>query len=1137
MASPVVPRPWADALRPPPAPTTIDPAETTFRFFFVDLEYTMQFAPRGGRSRSGAVPVVYLYGKTLHGHSVVLAVNHYLPYFYVDAPPHFDPGAVDEYRAALEGHIARYCTNDRVTRRSNGTGDVVARVEHVRAGVFYGYDAAERPKLKVYCHDPQHVKSVAAVAKQGGFVVRGVDVPCARRVYESNMPYLLQFLVDVELKGCEWVLMRAGAYTHMRNAAEFHVDASMCFAMDVARFAVYHCAEDDHAIPPLRQLFFDIECNVPMGDVLDPCNGPVIQIASHIYELGRDDPLEVQCMTLRTCGSVAGARVLEFAERIDDAVAQHELREYLQREVSALFAHCSAWEQERYGARLTFDQREYTPLEVQEIRMLFAWRALVLDADVDIVGGYNSVGFDMWFVLDRAEALGVGPLMQCMSRRRSCVSKPRNQNFSSKQSGEGKQFMTADIPGLVQLDVLVQIQSMFKFRSFKLNAVASHFLGDQKEDMPYNMIGPCFDGSDMDRRRLVTYCIKDALLPYQLAVKLNLVVGLIEGVRVRGVPMQWLIMRGQGVSVISGIKRYSNKRNLLWPVLDTDKGDDEQFQGATVLEPVRGYYTDPVVVQDFKGLYPSIIRAHNLCYSTLISAEQAAAMPPGDYTHTPAGAYFVRAHVRVGVLPQLLEDWTNERDRVKRCMKTEDNAFKRAVLDGRQLGLKVSSNSVYGFTGARIGKLPCLAISCSVTAFGREMIDTCKRVVEENCRVANGWPGDAVTLYGDTDSVMVRFGGTCTTVRDAFEWGAKLEVLLNQQFIAPIEMEMEKVYMPWLLFNKKRYAGVMYEDARAPDKMSKIDVKGIESKRRDNCLLVSQTQQRALDYLLIDRDPAAAERLVRRVVSDLRQNKVDMSKLVITKEYARSVYKVKAAHVELVERIRARDPGAVPKLGDRVPYVMVKGDKRARGYEKSEDPLYAMQHGLPIDDEWYLQNQLLKPLRMVCLPVLGEKRTHELFTGEHTRKRVKPTPSKALGGIMRFAVKRPSCVHCRAIIHNADAAVSVSRAASFEVAGFRVPMDVVVARAIEAEDAPESPVLCSTCARDTALVHEQQRTVRALESETHQCWSYCQTCQSDRFSELMCTAVSCPIFYKRVRVRHDLEEQRARLQAMEAFSW
>lgn len=44
----------------------------------------------------------------------------------------------------------------------------------------------------------------------------------------------------------------------------------------------------------------------------------------------------------------------------------------------------------------------------------------------------------------------------------------------------------------------------------------------------------------------------------------------------------------------------------------------EQYEGATVIEPLRGYYKDPIATLDFSSLYPSIMIAHNLCYTTLL---------------------------------------------------------------------------------------------------------------------------------------------------------------------------------------------------------------------------------------------------------------------------------------------------------------------------------------------------------------------------------------------------------------------------------------------------------------------------------------------------------------------------------------
>lgn len=134
------------------------------------------------------------------------------------------------------------------------------------------------------------------------------------------------------------------------------------------------------------------------------------------------------------------------------------------------------------------------------------------------------------------------------------------------------------------------------------------------------------------------------------------------------------------------------------------------------------------------------------------------------------------------------------RKRAKADLKKETDPFKRAVLDGRQLALKVllhtshflnfskitnitlciqiSANSVYGFTGATIGKLPCLQISSSTTAYGRQMIMKTKQVVEDTFNIKNGYKHDAQVIYGDTDSVMVKFG--VDNLEEAMELGTMI---------------------------------------------------------------------------------------------------------------------------------------------------------------------------------------------------------------------------------------------------------------------------------------------------------------------------------------------------------------------------
>lgn len=84
-------------------------------------------------------------------------------------------------------------------------------------------------------------------------------------------------------------------------------------------------------------------------------------------------------------------------------------------------------------------------------------------------------------------------------------------------------------------------------------------------------------------------------------------------------------------------------------------------------------------------------------------------------------------------------------------------------------------------------------------------------------------------------------------------------------------------------------------------------------------------------------------------------------------------YAGKQAHVELAERMKKRDAGSAPALGDRVAYVIVKGIKGAAAYEKSEDPLYVLENNVPIDTRYYLENQLSKPLMRIFEPILGAR--------------------------------------------------------------------------------------------------------------------------------------------------------------------
>ena len=99
-------------------------------------------------------------------------------------------------------------------------------------------------------------------------------------------------------------------------------------------------------------------------------------------------------------------------------------------------------------------------------------------------------------------------------------------------------------------------------------------------------------------------------------------------------------------------------------------------------------------------------------------------------------------------------------------------------------------------------------------------------------------------------------------------------------FADPITLIFEKCYSPFLLMNKKRYAGLLWS---SPEKYEKIDCKGIETVRRDNCPLVKDVVNNVLKKILIERSYEEAINYCKSVISDLLQNRIDLSMLVISK--------------------------------------------------------------------------------------------------------------------------------------------------------------------------------------------------------------------------------------------------------------
>jgi DNA polymerase elongation subunit (family B) len=393
-----------------------------------------------------------------------------------------------------------------------------------------------------------------------------------------------------------------------------------------------------------------------------------------------------------------------------------------------------------------------------EREMLMAYTEYLHAHDVDIITGWNIFGFDLNYIMKRAGMTGCPPEFFCMSKIKEHVCNLSEKKLSSSALGDNK-LKIVPTPGRFYFDLFHEVKKEYKLDSYKLDNVSKLYLGDQKIDMPpKEMFARFIEGDPVKLREVAEYCIKDTLLPHRLLDKLSTLMNLLEMAKATWVPLNYLVERGQQIKVFSQLTKKARELGYLVPTFDYGYKDQTGYEGATVLEAQSGAYYTPITALDFEGLYPSIMMAHNLCYSTLVLDPKYENIPGVEYERFGRHVF---AQGVPSVLPNILAELKQFRKQAKKDMAASTGATKR-MFNGKQLAYKISMNSVYGFTGASVGMLPCVAIASTVTMKGRNMIEETKNYVEEH------FPGSKVR-YGDSVTpdtpLIIRQHGRVRTCR------------------------------------------------------------------------------------------------------------------------------------------------------------------------------------------------------------------------------------------------------------------------------------------------------------------------------------------------------------------------------------
>lgn len=517
----------------------------------------------------------------------------------------------------------------------------------------------------------------------------------------------------------------------------------------------------------------------------------------------------------------------------------------------------------------------------------------------DISYTYNGLGYDINYVKVRCEWYDIYMShFTRMSKLRDMKCKWIEMDRNVKMSfGKVKCMRT---PGTLNVDLQVfyMTKNDSKLSDLKLKTITGEYLDIKyaKKDLPYKTMYKYIEnsregkmGCEVGISKVCEYNMYDCICLHHLSYSCSVISEYSEGSNVHWLGIYDYVNSGMNRKIISIISYVAEGQGFLIPhskydiktILDEcteeeydkyceliEEKDQLKFikdiygknrpKGGKVFLP-KGETYELVSTLDVKSMYPNEIKGDNISPDRIVLNKRYLDLPGVDYITFPWTTKNGRMRMatyadskanrtEIGIYPQVVDILLNQRSKIKKEMKemtklylkegkikTEKEISKFTewkVLNSRQLTVKVACNSVYGNTICRWSPLYIKALGGSITQKAREYITMCAHAV--------AWRFKANIVYGDTDSIFVKFPKKFDDHRKEFErvWDLSMAATkylndISREHLLSYRMEMEKVFIKITFLEgiKKTYFGLMTEKKD----MSEIKPKmmGIKTKRRD----------------------------------------------------------------------------------------------------------------------------------------------------------------------------------------------------------------------------------------------------------------------------------------------------------------
>lgn len=320
-----------------------------------------------------------------------------------------------------------------------------------------------------------------------------------------------------------------------------------------------------------------------------------------------------------------------------------------------------------------------------------------------------------------------------------------------------------------------------------------------------------------------------------------------------------------------------------------------------------------------------------------------------------------------GILPKLIATLVSRRRQVKKLMKDKTATPEQlATWEIKQLALKLTANSMYGCLGYTKSRFYARPLAVLTTFKGREILRSTKQLAEEKT---------LQVIYGDTDSVMIN--ANVNNLADAFKVGNEFKKAVNDQYRL-LEIDIDNVFRRILLQAKKKYAAInlVEQDGKFIEKM---EVKGLDMRRREYCALSKEISQHLLNEILSGEETetsiARIHEYLREIAEKMREQTIPIPKYTIYTQLGKGPKEYPNADSMPQVQVALRDiaRGKTVRKGDVVSYI-ITGDKQSS--EPAPKRAYApgdlkTDQSLSPDVEWYIAKQIFPPVERLCANIVG----------------------------------------------------------------------------------------------------------------------------------------------------------------------